>query len=64
MLRDWITYLRTSCSKEARRLGYLHETIGIRERHARHREARSHIYAIARTSSSRRPPNAKELATV
>ena len=39
MLREWITYLRTSCSKEARRLGYLHEAIAIRERHARNREA-------------------------
>jgi hypothetical protein len=39
MIRDWLTYLSTHCSREARRLGYLHEAIAIRERHARNRAA-------------------------
>jgi hypothetical protein len=39
MLREWLTYLRAGCAPEARQLGYLHEAIAIRERHARHRGA-------------------------
>ncbi len=39
MLREWLTYLSASCAPEAKRLGYLHEAIAIRERHARQRDA-------------------------
>jgi len=44
MLREWLTYLSARCAPEAKRLGYLHEAIAIRERHARHRNAwQSHL---------------------
>ena len=39
MIREWLTYLRTRSRPEAHQLGYVHEAIAIRERHARHRDA-------------------------
>lgn len=39
MIREWLTYLRTRSRPEARKLGYVHEAIAIRERHARNRAA-------------------------
>ncbi|MDD2916197.1 MAG: hypothetical protein PHP70_12865 [Gallionella sp.] len=35
MLTEWLTYLTTDCSTQARRLGYLRESIGIRSRYRR-----------------------------
>lgn len=39
MIREWLTYLRTRSSPAARKLGYVHEAIAIRERHSRNRSA-------------------------
>lgn len=35
MLTEWLTYLTTDCTPAARKLGYLHESIGIRSRYRR-----------------------------
>ena len=35
MLTEWLTYLAADCSPLARKLGYLHESIGIRSRYRR-----------------------------
>lgn len=35
MLSEWLTYLRTDCPPQARQLGYLRESIGIRSRYRR-----------------------------
>ncbi len=44
MLNEWITYWRTDCPPQARKLGYLRESIGIRSRHRRCRTAwRTHL---------------------
>lgn len=39
MLAEWWSYLTTPCSPEARRMGYLRESIAIRARHRRCRHA-------------------------
>jgi len=39
MLSEWLTYLRTDCPPQARKLGYLRESIGIRSRYRRCRTA-------------------------
>lgn len=39
MLSEWLTYLRADCLPQARQLGYLRESIGIRSRYRRCRTA-------------------------
>lgn len=39
MLSEWLTYWRTDCPPQARKLGYLRESIGIRSRYRRCRTA-------------------------
>lgn len=39
MLSEWLAYLRTDCPPQARQLGYLRESIGIRARYRRCRTA-------------------------
>lgn len=39
MLSEWLTYLSTDCPTQARRLGYLRESIGIRSRYRRCKSA-------------------------
>lgn len=39
MLSEWFTYLTTDCLPQARKLGYLRESIGIRSRYRRCRSA-------------------------
>lgn len=39
MLLEWLSYITTPCSKLARKLGYLHEAIAIRERHSRQKKS-------------------------
>lgn len=44
MLSEWLTYWRTVCPPQARKLGYLRESIGIRSRYRRCRTAwRPHL---------------------
>ncbi|MDA7915859.1 hypothetical protein N9B94_01340 [Verrucomicrobia bacterium] len=35
MIKKWLSFITTPCSKVARKLGYLHEAIAIGERHSR-----------------------------
>ena len=38
MLKEWLNWLTTPCTDEAKKLGYLHEAIAIRERQKRNRK--------------------------
>lgn len=62
MIREWIEALRTPATKEARRLGYLYESIALRERYRRceaswrHHIAKCHeetLSVVDRSSANR-----------